>query len=376
MLLSALERVLGRYGVRRGGDETVLVACSGGLDSVALAHAAVALLGGRRVVLGHVDHAVRQDSGADAEAVRGFALALGAEARVDRLPPGPDDEARLREARYAALERQRAASGASLLLTAHTEDDQAETVLMGLLRSASLGSLSGIPESRGRIVRPLLTVTRIQLVEYVRRHRLPFREDPTNREPRYLRNRVRKELLPLLERRYRPGMRSRLAALATALQSGPDRVPAPDVSPAAAPPRMLYPWGEGRMWLKMERHPWHGGAVPTKPDTVAFDADRVGSPRIRLIRPGDRIQPFGMIGHRKLRDLLRERGVPVHDRPVVPVVVDPNDRVLWVPGIARSALAPISGTTREVWWFSIGQDHELQAGESQATLDGAVEGET
>lgn len=246
---------------------------------------------------------------------------------------------------------------------------------MGLLRSASLRSLSGIPEARGRIVRPLLTVNRLQLAEYVHRYRLPYREDPTNREPRYLRNRVRKELLPLLERRYRPGVRARLAALAAELRSAP--VPSPDAPKAASPGRRtLSPWGEGRMWLKMERRPWSGGPAPTKADTVAFDADRVGAPRIRLIRPGDRIQPFGMVGHRKLRDLLRERGVPVHDRPVVPVVVDPDDRVLWVPGVARSALAPISGTTREVWWFSIGQDHELQAGESQATLDGAVEGGT
>ena len=374
MLMSALERVLRSNGITRGGADVVLVACSGGVDSVALAHAAVALLGGRRVVLGHVDHAVRPGSAADAQAILAFAETLGVGARVDRLEPGPDDEARLREGRYAALERQRMSEGAVCVLTAHTQDDQAETVLMGLLRSASPGALTGIPETRGRVIRPLLSVSRAELERYVARHRLEIREDPTNREPRYLRNRVRKELLPLLETRYRPRLRPRLAALAARLARA--LVPSPSAPPPSSSPHPLSPWLGGRMWLKMERLSWSGGPVPDGTSAAAFDVEQVETPRIRLCRAGDRMRPFGMVGHRKLRDLLRERGVPVNDRPVVPIVVDADDRVLWLPGIGRSAVAPISGTTREVWWFSIGQDHELQACESRATLGGAIDGKT
>ena len=183
VLLSAIERVLAAHGVSRAGDEIVLVACSGGADSVALAHGAVAVLGGRRVVLGHVDHAVRPDSAEDAAAVARFAARLGVELRIERLRPGPDDEARLREARYEVLRRQRKVIGAALIITAHTEDDQAETVLLGLLRSASPVSLSGIPQARGDVVRPLLGVSRAAIEDYVAHHRLPVREDPTNREP-------------------------------------------------------------------------------------------------------------------------------------------------------------------------------------------------
>ena len=383
--LAALQSCLARHGIERSGRDVVVVACSGGIDSVALAHAAAESLGARRVVLGHVDHAVRPNSAADADAVRALATRLGARFSGVRLPPGPADEARLREARYGALRAQRAEAGARYVLTAHNEDDQAETVLMGLFRSASPRALLGMPELRDDILRPWLTVSRAKIAAYVDRHGLPVREDVTNREPRYLRNRVRKELIPLLERRYRPRLATRLCALATEmarlLNESDFRVGQRTIAPMhtrahPAAPHRLSPWLAGRLWLKMERCPWPGGPVPDGTQVAVFDAEQVGTPHIRLIRPGDRIRPFGMSGHRKLRDLLREHDVAQDDRPVVPVAVDPQDRVLWLPGIARSAWAPISGTTREVWRFSIGQDHELQARESRATLDGAINGKT
>ena len=281
MLLSALERALAAYGVARSGTDVVLVACSGGADSVALAHGAVSLLGGRRVVLGHVDHAVRPHSDADAAAVQALGTRLGCAVRIERLDPGPDDEARLRTERYAVLERQRADVGARFIVTAHTRDDQAETVLMGLIRSAMPAALCGIPIRRGVVVRPLLDVPRYAIETYIHRHRLPVADDPTNREPRYLRNRVRKELIPLLERRYRPQLGRRLAALAqrmtelTESSRAPVRAAAPPVPAADGAGHLLAPWLDGRMWLKMERRPWHPAspAPDWKADTVAFDAD-------------------------------------------------------------------------------------------------------
>ena len=139
------------HGVRRSGDDVLLVACSGGADSVALTHATVALLGGRRVVIGHVDHAVRSGSAQDAAAVAAWGQSIGVETHVTRLPPGRSDEARLREGRYAALQQLRAEVGARFVLTAHTQDDQAETVLMGMLRSASPAAL--LRDTRAHAVR-------------------------------------------------------------------------------------------------------------------------------------------------------------------------------------------------------------------------------
>ncbi|MEO1335575.1 MAG: tRNA lysidine(34) synthetase TilS [Myxococcota bacterium] len=288
MLLAALERTLGAQGVTRSGSELVLVACSGGVDSVALAHGASILLGARRVVLGHVDHAVRPASGADADGVVELAAALGVAVRVTRLSPGPDDEASLRDARYAALEAQRADVGAQWILTAHTQNDQAETVLMGLFRSASPRALGGMPGVRGRLIRPLLSVSRDQLAAHVHRHQLPVFEDATNREPRYLRNRVRKELMPLIETRYRARLVPRLAALADRMRGLLDArsrshlmTPESDISPS---PHSLSAWSEGRTWLKMERQPWSGQEPPNGQNEAVFDAKHIVSPRIRMLR--------------------------------------------------------------------------------------------
>src|SRR5262245_46836590 len=99
MILSEIERWLGTQGVLRSGDARVLVACSGGRDSVVLASATVEILGARRVVLGHIDHRVRANSHEDARFVRELAERLGAEAAIDAVSPVSDAEAELRRVR-------------------------------------------------------------------------------------------------------------------------------------------------------------------------------------------------------------------------------------------------------------------------------------
>ena len=134
MLLSELGRTLRGVGVLRDAESRVLIACSGGADSVGLAVAAVEWLGARRVVLAHVDHAVREDSAEDAHFVRVLAISLGARSVEARIEPEGSDEASLRESRYRALERMRAEVGAEWILTAHTRDDQAESFVLGMIR--------------------------------------------------------------------------------------------------------------------------------------------------------------------------------------------------------------------------------------------------
>lgn len=219
MLVRAVERALESAGVRRTGAAPVLVACSGGPDSMALLRATATLLGAHRAVAGHVDHAVSPGSAAVAEALSAFCAHMGHPFRMERLEPPSADEATLRSLRYAALERLRAATGSALILVGHTLDDQAETILLGLLRSGRLRSLEGMSEVNGRVVRPLLSVPRARVHAYVAAKGWPSWEDPTNREPAYLRNRIRKELLPLLERRYAPGIARRLVGLGDELRS-------------------------------------------------------------------------------------------------------------------------------------------------------------
>jgi tRNA(Ile)-lysidine synthase len=188
------------------GGESVLVAVSGGADSVALLRILIALapeLSLRLHVL-HVDHGLRPDSHRDADFVRQLAERLGVAVDVARVTvaPGGSLEAAARAARYAALEAHATRLGADRIAVGHTADDQAETVLMRMLGGAGVRGLAGIPAVRGRIIRPLLDLRRPQLVVALRAMEQPWIEDPSNRDPKFLRNRIRHELLPRLGAAY------------------------------------------------------------------------------------------------------------------------------------------------------------------------------
>lgn len=185
------------------GDR-VLVAVSGGPDSVALLHALVTLAPAcaLEVRAGHVHHGLRPEADRDAAFVEALAARLGCPVAVRRVtvPAGggrsPEDAAR--RARHAALRELAAAVGARWIALAHTADDQVETVLMRVLQGAGPRGLAGIPVRRGPFVRPLLGVTRAEVLAHLQAHRLEAIEDRSNRDPRFLRNRLRHEVLPAL----------------------------------------------------------------------------------------------------------------------------------------------------------------------------------
>lgn len=239
-MIAAVRNTIRRHAMLAGG-EAVLVAVSGGADSVALLHALRALAGELRLRLSvaHLDHGLRADSAADAAFVE--ALARGGElpVSVERLavPAGGSLEARAREARYAALRRQAARVGAARIALGHTADDQAETVLMRLLEGAGPRGLAGIPPVRGPFIRPLIETRRADIVAELRRAGLAWREDPSNRDPKFLRNRVRHELLPLLAASYNPAIvpaLNRAAALTRALLAEVTALAARELPAAAA----------------------------------------------------------------------------------------------------------------------------------------------
>jgi len=198
------------------GSTHVLVAVSGGLDSMVLLHA---LRFGRTtfpITAAHFDHRMRARSGDDADWVRGVCTAWDVALLREAAQHPPRSEAAARAQRYAFLEAAAARVGADAIATAHHADDQAETILFRLLRGAGLHGLRGIPPRRGRLVRPLLEFTRADAREYARENRLAWREDPSNRDERFARNRIRRRLLPALEAA-RPGAAGdvvRLGALA------------------------------------------------------------------------------------------------------------------------------------------------------------------
>jgi tRNA(Ile)-lysidine synthase len=196
----------------------LLVGVSGGADSIALLRALVAL--GQSCVVAHVHHGLRAaEADDDASFVVAQAAELGVPAHVARVdaakPDGRSPEARARTLRYAALERLRRSQGCAWTATAHTLEDQAETVLLRATRGtgpAGLAGIAAVDRSR-RLLRPVLGVRRGALREYLTTRGFSWREDASNRDPRVPRSRLRMDVLPILES-IQPGAVAKLAELA------------------------------------------------------------------------------------------------------------------------------------------------------------------
>ncbi|MBI2205238.1 MAG: tRNA lysidine(34) synthetase TilS, partial [Candidatus Rokubacteria bacterium] len=192
-VLDAVRDTIRRHAMLAGG-ERVLVAVSGGADSVALLYTLLALRAelGLELHVVHVDHQLRPDSSRDAAFVAALAARLDVPAdvvTVDVARAGSLEDA-ARHARYAALDARAAAIGATRIAIGHTADDQAETVVMRLLEGAGPRGLAAIPPVRGRIVRPLIETRRAAIADMLRAAGHEWLEDPSNADPRFLRNRI------------------------------------------------------------------------------------------------------------------------------------------------------------------------------------------
>lgn len=362
-------------------DEPIGIACSGGADSTALLHLAAAEE--RRIVAMHVDHNVRPGSHLDAVFVAEMAAALSletVETSIDvGLPRGASVEATLRDARYAALETMAQEAGLRAVLTGHTLDDQAETVLLRLIRG---DVLYGIAQARGMFLRPLLSVPRAELRSWLAANGIVWREDETNEDERYERNWVRKRLLPLIADR-RGGIANVLARTASSvrddnevLDSLADQIvsaaPVDDAGVFVAGFDLLPPALASRV-VRMacrllgcdprsaeveavrrldrghiscrDADVWRIGgglAVLTRPvgvpAPIALDSSGVFASKdwgvkvsvsvtgrspalvMRSRRPGDRVPTHA--GHKKVQDVLVDAKVPRPLRSLVPIIAD------------------------------------------------------
>jgi tRNA(Ile)-lysidine synthase len=384
--------------------ERILVAVSGGADSTALAMALCAA--GRRIVVAHVHHHLRpRTAWRDAAAAEALAARLGVPfCRLDVRPAeaarktGESVEMAARRLRLDALAGAARRRGIRFVATAHHADDQAETVLLRVLKGTSVHGLAGIPALREDAercvtwIRPLLGATRAEIESALRAEGIPWREDPTNAEDFALRNRIRHELLPLVEKRINPAAREALLRLAeiartddgclAALAAGgaaaelsgheavrrrlaqrelPPRATHGEIAEAAAragkraaagaAPEGLRPWAverlpEGDGCFRAARGFTRGG------EAVCLSAAAVAGKtiRVRRWRAGDKMAPLGMAGHKKLSDIFTDLKVPAKERRRCAVVtVDGEIAALAGWRVARE-FAVESPDALALWW--------------------------
>ncbi len=442
------------------GDR-VLAALSGGPDSVAL----VALLLKLReempleVRLAHFNHRLRDEAGEDERFVRDLArrwtlpLDVGsADVRSFAAGRKLNLEEAGRELRYRFLRRAAADAGATKIATGHTMNDQAETVLMRLMRGTGLAGLAGIATvvagAPCPIVRPLLDISGPDLHAWLEAQGLPFREDASNRDLRFLRNRIRAELLPELALHYESQIVAHLARLAGIVREDDellhgfvreladefilrqgrdialDLKTLPLLLPALArrvareflreiagslrdisydDVASLLALGEGkeltlRKGLLLRREAGRVGlkkrTVSSKPYEISWDGrgalvldaagltlkgtrrkadasgrsfkndDRAGADldaaklvfplTVRTRRPGDLYRPLGAPGRKKLKEILRAKGIPAGARDRLPVVLSQAE-IVWVPGLPASEKHKISRTTTSVFSIRLGK---------------------
>jgi tRNA(Ile)-lysidine synthase len=221
-LISRFEKDLTKCLVADG--ELIIAACSGGVDSMCLVNALLKV--GAKFEVAHVNFQLRgEDSQADAKNVQDWCEAnsvvyhmnqLPAEEEATRKGDGIQDAAR--RLRYTWFEDLRTERGAACVAVAHHMKDQTETLLIQLLRGVSPSSLGGMSPRNVNVIRPFLSWSQEEIEEWVALDRVPYREDKSNQSPKYLRNRIRNEVLPMLES-IRAGSVTHIAEWADRLRS-------------------------------------------------------------------------------------------------------------------------------------------------------------
>ncbi len=236
-LIERIESLNRRCRLIDRGDR-VVVGVSGGPDSIALLYL-LDLLKTKyslKLIVAHLDHGLRgRDSGRDATFVKRQSRLLGIpvvckKCNVKRraMDLGRSLEETGRIERYGFFEAVARKAKAGKIATAHTLDDQAETVLFRLIRGAGLRGLSGIPEKRleGRyqVIRPLISSKKNELIGFLHSNRIPFRKDASNQKDDFVRNRIRRHLLPLLEKHFNPRIKEALESLGAICRAAQDHL--------------------------------------------------------------------------------------------------------------------------------------------------------
>jgi len=454
MLLTKVEETIQKNGLLVPGDK-VLIAYSGGPDSTALM---LALLDLRQewdldLTLAHFNHRLRRSADEDERFVRQAAenyslpLVVGSEdVRLFAAEHRLNVEEAGRRLRYRFLRESARAGGKTKVATGHTLNDQAETFFMRLFRGSGLQGLSGIyPLVDGLIVRPLLRVERKDVEAYLRTKKAAFVTDSSNADRRFLRNRIRHELVPFFQKEFDPSILSRIGKITSILQEDEAvlnriakkeagkaiqkrdgllcldwkflsslplgmarrvareyifalrgdlrRITYDDIeallglekdkecqlkkdlllrreknwifnkshSPAEKPDFELLWSGESPLAIPSLNKHLKGHRLISAPENLSCDNRKKAllawnSLRfpltVRTRREGDRYFPFGAPGSQKLKEIMRAKNIPTHQRERLPVVLSAG-KIVWVTGLPVSDLFKVTPQTEDVFVISV-----------------------
>ena len=467
MLTKNVTITIRRHNLLSTGDRT-LVAVSGGPDSVALLHLLCELRDelGLHLEVAHLQHGIRgAEAKADARFVGELAekLQLPFHLKEVDLPRMKRDagkgnlEALARAERYGFFAEVVKMRELDKVATAHTQDDQAETMLMWFLRGAGSKGLGGMARRQKlklaggestrelTVIRPMLEISKAEVLRYLSEKQLAYRVDKSNQDPTFLRNWIRTELLPMIGRRIDPHVPERLGRLAELLRDEDDYLdelahqrftamlqknelarPAFLAQSKALQRRILRLWIEGTRghlrglefvhiddmlhlieggppqgrlsipggWelvreyesLRLEKRirsrrgvcynyplkvgvilrvpeanlEFHSEIVTAPPQALpgnlmeaVFDLGYLNEPLwVRNFRHGDRFQPLGMTGHKKIKDLFIEKRMPLSIRTRWPLLLA-GDEIVWIPGYGRSAAGAVSHRTAAMLHFKV-----------------------
>ncbi len=428
-------RLLLREEWQIGPEERLLLAISGGRDSCVLLHLMLEL--GQSCAIAHVNYGLRgAASDRDAAFVEHLASRAGIAFHLQKANPEDFErnlQAKARALRYHWFEELCADHGYAAIVTAHHQQDQAETVLMALLRGRGSKAVAGMQAKSGKLLRPLLQVKTAEIAAYAAEHELPWVEDSSNAASTYERNYLRNVIKPLLDARFVGWERlvARQARQAQQYQSLLDEklahyrslvveerehnwhfwhlaplagLPYADLLLGAfaaaydlqqqerealielqhlargkaldTPQWLVHRTAEGFAWQRkgVEANPVHlmlpnpgryvfpQGTIELREGTSfgdaweLFDADTLQFPLVlRNWRQGDRLQPLGMQGSKKLSDLFNTHQMSPYQKQKQLLLCD-AEHILWVVGVRRSIFAPVTAQTKRLLAIKLAYD--------------------
>ena len=368
--------------------ERVVVAVSGGPDSLALLSVLREIVPAfpLHLTVAHFDHGWRAESNADRDFVASMAEGWGYDFRTARAADHiPHTENAARAARYGFLRQIAVDTNSTAIALGHTQDDQVETLLLHLFRGSGSKGLGAMRRRDGDLARPLLDTSRGDIEAYLAQlHLTPIR-DASNDDPRFTRNRLRQQLMPVIDA-FDPAARDLLARTADILSEEdrfieaqlanlPDDIATNRDAFASLPPalqrRVIRRLVPDAGFLEVERLRRGDASKPSTAattaspsrvavktcscDPAAFKArDRVGHLDADLVqlpltvgsrKPGDRMRALGLTQPKRLQDILVDAHVPRHLRDTLPLVSD-REEIVWIPGVTVAQSKRVTAATR------------------------------